>query len=98
MMWCLDLPRDEVLCRLLEHGPMRWPELVECTRWPMDELSDVVSAVVESGKVYLQTMGRAGNGAYALTKRGTERARERVAPWVGVGVDVQSRFNESERA
>lgn len=98
MMRCLDLPREEVLCRLLEHGPMRWPELVECTLWPRDELSEVVSSVVESGMVYLQTMGRAGNGAYALTKRGAALARERVAPWVGVGVDVQSKINESERA
>lgn len=65
-----DFPRAYALVRLLEHGPMRWPELLECTRWPADELRALLAGAARFGVVRILSHGRGGNVAYALGSAG----------------------------
>lgn len=58
------MTRAYALLRLLSLGPMRWPELVEVTGWPLDELRGLLDAGLASGAVRRIEIGRAGNTAY----------------------------------
>jgi hypothetical protein len=58
------MTRAYALLALLRLGPMRWPELVECTRWPLEELQGLLDAGLQSGAIKALEVGRAGNTAY----------------------------------
>lgn len=58
------MSRAYALRALLRHGPMRWPELVEVTGWPFDELQRLLDAGLSGGVIRRLEIGRAGNTAY----------------------------------
>lgn len=58
------MSRAYALLAVLRHGPMRWPELVEVTGWPLDELRGLLDAGLRCGAIVCRELGRAGNSAY----------------------------------
>jgi hypothetical protein len=58
--------RAYALLALLRLGPMRWPELVEVTGWPLEELRGLLHAGLEAGAIKRLELGRAGNTAYLV--------------------------------
>jgi hypothetical protein len=57
---------DRAYClrRLLEHGPMTWPELTRCTGWAVDELRLLLEQLLRQGVVRKAPGDRAGNPAF----------------------------------
>lgn len=62
------MTRAYALLALLRLGPMRWPELVDVTGWPLDELQELLHLGIMSGAIRALTVGRAGNPAYEAVR------------------------------
>ena len=62
------MTRAYALLALLRLGPMRWPELVGVTGWPLEELQALLDAGMRCGTIRLLTVGRAGNPAYEAVR------------------------------
>jgi hypothetical protein len=62
------MTRAYALLALLRLGPMRWPELVDVTGWPLDELHELLHLGIMSGAIRTLTVGRAGNPAYEAVR------------------------------
>jgi predicted transcriptional regulator len=45
------MSRRYALCRLLEHGPLSWREIVEITGWTFDEVAAALRWTQEEGSV-----------------------------------------------
>lgn len=62
------MTRAYALMRLLEHGPMIWPELLSCTGWSRTSLHSVICNLADGGVVVRQN--RRGGFVYGLASPG----------------------------
>jgi DNA-binding MarR family transcriptional regulator len=45
------MTRPYAMCRLLEHGPLRFAEMLEITRWPKPHLEIVLDRLEKRGRI-----------------------------------------------
>lgn len=55
------MTKTYALKRLLEHGPMSWPELIDCTGWGPRQLQSAIRNCMETGAIK-----RAPNGCWSV--------------------------------